>query len=168
MGVCGGFIFCASNIYSGKHDNSIPVAKNPFKILVHVPHLESTYSEYNWIFLNDWKPCYALGLLFWIEFKLFNCLKKHAEGTKLSWNVLNLGNLLEAHCCFELKYSLISLWFRLLNRAKFHILEDLDYFVLIKQMMNTIFFFVRRNDFYFIEKLNHYGHEEIELFWGLQ
>lgn len=41
MGVCGGFIFCASNIYSGKHDNSIPVAKNPFKILVHVPHLEA-------------------------------------------------------------------------------------------------------------------------------
>lgn len=34
-----------------------------------------------------------------LEFKLFNCLDKYAEGAKLSWYVLNSGNL-EVCCLF--------------------------------------------------------------------
>lgn len=130
----GACIFCISNIYSGKYFSSVSLVESLFKISVCAPPLETTHSEYNWIFLDGWRPCHTSGLL-------FSCLDKYAEGAKLSWNVLNSGNFLEVCYLFWIEFFVNN--FIVGQTSNPHSIcrcVDIGYCVLVKQMINTFFF----------------------------
>lgn len=94
-----------------------------------------------------------------LEFRLFNCLDKYAEGTKLSWNVLNSGNFLDT-CWFWTEIFNNSFVVQASNSVDIPFIgEDLEYCILVKQIINIFFkwlFYLRT------WTRHHFEHEEIQ------